>query len=54
VSSERDKRAEEYRTKAQQSRDKASAMLNDQARQLMLDTADMWEAMAKSIESKRE
>ena len=48
VSSERDRRAEEYRTKAQQARDKADAMLSDSARRTMLRAAEMWEALAAS------
>ena len=45
---ERDKRAEEYRTKAEQAREKAKNMLSDAAREALLHAAQMWEALAAS------
>jgi hypothetical protein len=53
VASELDKRAEEYRTKAAHSREKAEAMLSEEARRTMFEAAEMWEAMAVSLERQR-
>jgi len=49
VAHEQDK-AEEYRTKALQAREKAEAMLDEEARRIMFQAAEMWEAMATSLE----
>ena len=46
MSSEADKRTEEYRAKAQQVREKAETMLSEAARRAMITGAAMWEAMA--------
>jgi hypothetical protein len=43
-------KAEEYRRKAKQAREKAEAMLDEEARRIMFQSADMWEAMAASAE----
>ena len=53
MASERDKRAEEYRTKAAHSREKAEAMLNEEARRVMFQAAEMWEAIAVSMERQK-
>jgi len=49
----RDRRAEEYRAKAQHARDKAKIMLNETARETMIEAAQMWDAMARAEERKK-
>jgi hypothetical protein len=46
-------KAEEYRAKARQARQKAQAMLDEEARRIMFQAADMWEAMAASEERQK-
>ena len=54
MASQRDKQAEEYRTRAQQAREKAETMLSEAARRTMFETAEMWEAMATALEGQKE
>lgn len=48
-----EQRAQEYRRSAARAREKAETLPNEEARQIMCRTAEIWEAMAVTLERQK-